>query len=143
MRIPTAWFPSYSVLLALLALAVSGCGSAQHAQIPGVSVDEKDFNITVPGTLRAGEATLTVHNHGPDRHELIVARVSETAPALRTDGLTVDEEALEKAEVGALEPGEPGSVRELSLKLAPGRYLFFCNMAGHFLGGMHHEVVVQ
>ena len=37
----------------------------------------------------------------------------------------------------------PGAVRTLHLKLAPGRYIFFCNMAGHYLGGMHHEVVVQ
>jgi uncharacterized cupredoxin-like copper-binding protein len=34
-------------------------------------------------------------------------------------------------------------VRTLRLKLTPGRYVFFCNMAGHYLGGMRHEVVVQ
>ena len=27
--------------------------------------------------------------------------------------------------------------------IAPGRYLLFCNMAGHFRGGMHRELVVR
>jgi uncharacterized cupredoxin-like copper-binding protein len=50
---------------------------------------------------------------------------------------------LQNREVGELEPGAPGSVRTLRLHLAPGRYVFFCNMAGHFLGGMPADVVVQ
>jgi uncharacterized cupredoxin-like copper-binding protein len=50
---------------------------------------------------------------------------------------------VQKQEVGELEPGDPGAVRTLRLKLSPGRYVFFCNMAGHYLGGMRHEVVVQ
>ena len=60
----------------------------------------------------------------------------------RADGITIDEDALEAANVGALEPGAPGSVRELRLHLSPGRYEMFCNMAGHYFGGMHTELVV-
>jgi uncharacterized cupredoxin-like copper-binding protein len=109
-----------------------------------VSVAEKDFHISAPSTIRAGAVSFTVHNEGPERHEFIVARVGGTSSlALRPDGLTIDEEALQKQEVGELEPGEPGTVRTLHLTLAPGRYVFFCNMAGHYLGGMRHEVVVQ
>ena len=61
---------------------------------------------------------------------------------LRTDGVTVDEDALQPATVGALEPGLPGSVRMLRLDLTPGHYEIFCNMAGHYLGGMHTELTV-
>ena len=43
----------------------------------------------------------------------------------------------------ALEPGQPGSVRELALHLRPGRYVLLCNMSGHYLGGMHTELVVS
>jgi uncharacterized cupredoxin-like copper-binding protein len=106
-------------------------------------VFEKDFRISAPTTVSAGEVTFTVHNEGPERHEFIVAHVSSAGLPLRADGLTIDEETLQKQEVGELEPGEPGAVRTLQLKLAPGRYVFVCNMAGHYLGGMHHEVVVQ
>ena len=56
--------------------------------------------------------------------------------------MTVDEEAVEKREAGALEPGAPGGQRELALNLAPGRYVFICNMEGHYMSGMHHDLVV-
>ncbi len=106
-------------------------------------MSERDFHIAAPVTLHAGEVQFTVDNEGPERHEFIVAHVGGSALPLRADGLTIDEEALQKDEVGELEPGEPGAVRTLRLKLTPGRYVFFCNMAGHYLGGMRHEVVVQ
>jgi uncharacterized cupredoxin-like copper-binding protein len=62
---------------------------------------------------------------------------------LRRDGLTVDEAALEHRMVGVLEAGEPGADRRLVLRLRPGRYEFFCNMSGHYLGGMHRTVEVR
>jgi uncharacterized cupredoxin-like copper-binding protein len=108
-----------------------------------VAVTERDFHISAPATIKAGEVAFTVRNEGPERHEFIVARVGRSTLPLRADGLTLDEEALQKQEVGELEPGDPGAVRTLHLTLSPGRYVFFCNMAGHFLGGMRHEVVVQ
>jgi uncharacterized cupredoxin-like copper-binding protein len=142
--------PRWRRLASILALALlpalgAGCGSARHSSAGGerAEVTEKDFHISAPTKLTAGEVAFTVRNDGPERHEFIVARVTGSAPPLRADGLTIDEEQLEKQEVGELEPGEPGAVRTLRLKLTPGRYIFFCNMAGHFLGGMHHEVVVE
>jgi uncharacterized cupredoxin-like copper-binding protein len=87
---------------------------------------------------------LTVRNGGPDAHELIVARVGGGAPLpLRRDGLTVDEERIQAATVGKLEPGAPKSVREVTVHLTPGRYVLFCNMYGHYRGGMHSELVVN
>ena len=84
-----------------------------------------------------------VHNKGPEAHELLVVRATSSHLPLRPDGLTVDEETLKRAIVGVLEPGSPGSVRQLLLHLRPGRYIVFCNMSGHFLAGMHRELVVQ
>ena len=57
--------------------------------------------------------------------------------------MTVNEEALKSSIVGTLEPGAPGSVRELRVELKPGRYVLLCNMSGHFMGGMHTVVVAQ
>jgi uncharacterized cupredoxin-like copper-binding protein len=141
---PRTLFCTISTLV-LLASAAGGCGSARRAAAGGtpVSVSERDFHISAPSRLHAGEVAFTVRNEGPDRHEFIVASVAAASVPLRTDGLTVDEETLQKREVGELEPGEPGALRTLRLNLAPGRYVFFCNMAGHYLGGMHHEVVVE
>jgi uncharacterized cupredoxin-like copper-binding protein len=45
--------------------------------------------------------------------------------------------------VRKLEAGKPGSLRTLSVRLGPGRYVLFCNMSGHYLGGMDHDLVVR
>jgi uncharacterized cupredoxin-like copper-binding protein len=85
---------------------------------------------------------LKVGNRGPDHHELIVVRIGHSPLRFRTDGLTVDEDAVRHQTVGRLEPGGAGSTRGLRLRLAPGRYELFCNMSGHYLGGMHRTLVV-
>lgn len=109
-------------------------------------VTERDFHIAASARhIRAGAVDLSVRNQGPDDHELIVVREHPgTTLPLRRDGVTLSEERLKPAMVGtALEPGAPGSVRRLRLNLTPGRYVLFCNMAGHYLGGMHTELLVS
>jgi uncharacterized cupredoxin-like copper-binding protein len=135
-----------AVAVAIAALCVvSGCSSS-HSSAPAgtvVHVTERDFHIAAsPTRLPAGDVVISVKNDGPDHHELIVVRTGNDALPLRTDGVTIDEDALEKSEAGALEPGAPGSLRELHLHLDRGTYDLFCNMSGHFFGGMHTRLVV-
>lgn len=111
-------------------------------------VTERDFHIAASARhIRAGAVDLSVRNQGPDDHELIVVREHPGTPLplpLRRDGVTLSEERLKPATVGSgLGPGAPGSVRRLRLNLTPGRYVLFCNMAGHYLGGMHTELWVS
>ena len=61
---------------------------------------------------------------------------------IRADGITVDEEAIEPLIAGAWEDAKPGTRDRLRLHLEPGRYVLFCNMAGHYLGGMHEALEV-
>jgi uncharacterized cupredoxin-like copper-binding protein len=132
--------------LATTLLVVSACASGGHATGPKatvVRISERDFKITAQRhMLHAGEADLTVANTGPDAHELIVVKEIDSRLPMRSDGLTVSEEAVERNTAGALEPGEPGVVRHLDVRLAPGRYVLFCNMSGHYMGGMHTELEV-
>ena len=130
---------------ALVPMGLSGCGStrASAASEHAVAVAERDFHITAPAVLGSGTVTLRVHNEGPDQHELIVVPGTVASLPVRTDGMTVNEEAVETSEPGSLDPGEPGSKRDLTVQLKPGHYVFFCNMAGHFMAGMHTEVVVR
>jgi uncharacterized cupredoxin-like copper-binding protein len=107
-----------------------------------VRVTERDFQISAaPTRVAAGDVLLAVRNHGPDTHELILVRSRSRLP-LRLDGLTVDERALEPLTVGTVDGVRPGSVRRVRLHLQRGRYELFCNMAGHFMAGMHTELVV-
>jgi uncharacterized cupredoxin-like copper-binding protein len=96
-----------------------------------------------PTRLARGDAVLSVRNRGPVHHELIVVRTSDPALPFRADGVTVDEDKVESETVGVLEPGAAGTVRQLRVRLEPGRYELFCNMAGHYLGGMHAELTVS
>jgi uncharacterized cupredoxin-like copper-binding protein len=135
--------------VALLVVAAStlagACGSTRQATPAGelVAVSEADFKISATHALTAGEVVFRVHNRGPDQHEFIIARSQSGALPVRSDGVTIDEESLEKAEVGSLEPGAPGAIRDLKVHLAPGRYVLFCNMSGHYMGGMHGTLVVR
>ena len=126
----------------LLALAGCGGGTSSSAGVREVKIGERDFHITAPRHLAPGRVRFEVANHGPDLHELIVVRDPSGTLPLRTDGLTVNEESLAPVELGSLEPGAPGSVRDLTVTLRPGRYEIFCNMAGHYMGGMHVVLVV-
>ena len=144
------WALPCAALLCLVALALTGCGVAvagrASAQTAGrvVKVTEHDFKISAPAQLGTGRVTLRVHNAGPDIHELLVARVGGGAPLpLRLDGLTVDEDRIQAATLGNLEPGAPGVTRDLTVDLTPGRYVLFCNMYGHYRGGMHMQLVVN
>jgi uncharacterized cupredoxin-like copper-binding protein len=129
-------------VVALLAGCASGT-SHKAANAPSVRVLERDFRISVkPARVHAGTVHLVLHNKGPDTHELLIVRSPSADLPLRTDGLTIDEAALDKATVGVIEGKGPGSTEEMTLHLKPGRYELFCNMAGHYLGGMRAQLVV-
>jgi hypothetical protein len=128
-----------SALLVLGAMFLFGCGSGSVSAgraSAQAGIRLRDFKITAPRTLPSGRVDLEADNAGPDDHELIVVRASGTLPR-RSDGLTVDEEALDPETVGALEPGIGD--RHLTIDLKPGRYEMFCNMQGHYLAGMHRS----
>jgi uncharacterized cupredoxin-like copper-binding protein len=145
-RLPSAARPVVCLCACVLAAVLfSACSSRSSAQRGGsvVRVTERDFRIKVsPARVRAGDVRLVLRNKGPDTHELVVVRAGGDRLPLRSDGLTVDEERLDSATVGVAEGEPPGSVHVLRLHLRPGRYELFCNMAGHYLGGMRVKLVV-
>jgi hypothetical protein len=139
---------AYSLLglaIGSIALFASACGTRGAASARGgtvVRVVERDFRIVLTRRrVPAGGVRLLIRNRGPDTHELILARTRSSRLRLRSDGLTVDEELLERGFLKELDV-PPGSVRELRLHLRRGHYELFCNMFGHYLGGMRAELEV-
>jgi uncharacterized cupredoxin-like copper-binding protein len=132
--------------LSVFTLALAGCSSGSShsaSRAQAVQVKERDFHIAVkPARVHAGAVRLVVHNKGPDTHELLIVRSSDGDLPLRTDGLTINEEAVDRSTVEVMEGKEPGTTEHLLLHLKPGRYELFCNMAGHYLGGMRAYLVV-
>jgi uncharacterized cupredoxin-like copper-binding protein len=141
-----AAFSFTAVAISLIALlsgaACSTAGPRAESGSTVVRVTERDFRIMLARRrVPAGDVRLLIRNRGPDTHEVILARVRSSRLPLRSDGLTVDEDALEGNLVQALDV-PPGSVHELRLHLRRGRYELFCNMFGHYLGGMRAQLVV-
>ena len=132
----------------LAAIFVGGAALAVHARAlparsPQLRITERDFHISAPKHIASGNVTVTVTNKGPDDHELIIVRATTARLPLRTDGLTANEEKLTPIIALSLEPATPGSVRTAHVQLRPGRYVLFCNMAGHFMAGMRTTLVVR
>jgi hypothetical protein len=125
-----------SAAAALLMLAA--CSHAPAATGAPVNVVLHDFRIDSATAVSSNaDVVFHVHNLAPATHEFVVVR-TDLAPdrlPIGSDGLSVDEEKLQK--VGEI--GEVGTetTQTLALHLSPGRYVFFCNLDGHYLGGMH------
>ena len=134
--------------LVLVASLLSACGgtASSRPQATKVGVDEKNFQIDLPTTLRPGRTTFVINGVGPSMHEFNVAR-TELDPKdlpLADDG-TVDDQNphdnfLHLAEAEGIDIG----VRKtLSVDLTPGTYVVYCNMDGHYQSGMATRVTVS
>ena len=62
---------------------------------------------------------------------------------LQGDGLTVNEEAPGIDLLDEVEGLDIDDRQTLALDLAPGNYVFYCNLEGHYLGGMHAAFTVR
>jgi uncharacterized cupredoxin-like copper-binding protein len=131
-------------LLAVAALTLfTACSPPSPSTGVPVNITLRDFRIT-SSTPRVGrgDVTLKVSNNAPSTHEFVVVRTTLPSGQLPigADGLSVDEDKLQPVEeISNLDAGTTGT---LSLHLAPGRYVFFCNLEGHYLGGMHGAIEV-
>jgi uncharacterized cupredoxin-like copper-binding protein len=144
------WIGATAILLALVSLVVPLAAARRREQPspPGtvVKVLLDDFHVhRDTGAVPAGMVRFQLVNNGPSTHELIVVR-TDRAPdklPLQRDGLTVDEEGPGVEPVDEAEGLDIADRRTLTLSLAPGHYVLFCNMEGHYLGGMHAAFTVR
>lgn len=94
-------------------------------------------------TVKAGKVTFEVTNDSKDIiHEMILSPVTagETDLPYIVDENRVDEEKADHlGEVSELDPGKGGA---LTVDLTPGTYIVYCNIPGHFVGGMWTELTV-
>jgi uncharacterized cupredoxin-like copper-binding protein len=95
-------------------------------------------------TVPAGEVTFAVSNDSKDMvHEMVLAPVKNEKKPLPyvKKAMKVDEDAAgHLGEVAELEPGANGA---LTLTLKPGKYILYCNIAGHYTLGMWTLLTVQ
>jgi uncharacterized cupredoxin-like copper-binding protein len=143
------WAWALVLVLAALALAVPLTMTRRQEPTPRgipVNVRLKDFEVRQDAAVvPAGTVSFRILNQGPTRHELIVVR-TDRAPEklpLQRDGLTVDEEAPGIELLDEVDGLDIDDRQTLDLRLAPGNYVLYCNLEGHYLGGMHASLAVR
>ncbi len=111
----------------------------------GGDMSKASMGITAePSSVSAGEVTFDVTNTSKDTvHEMIVAPLNsadEKLPYLQDVGRVDEEAAGHLGEVAELDPGASGA---LTVTLKPGAYILYCNIPGHYMGGMWTDITVK
>ena len=142
------WTWALALVLAALAVAVPLTVARRREPPPRgtpVNVLLEDFRVREDAAVvPPGTVSFRIRNQGPTSHEFILVR-TDRAPdklPLQSDGLTVDEEApgiklLDEADGLDIDDRET-----MVLDLAAGQYVMYCNLEGHYLGGMYAALTV-
>lgn len=155
-RIPRRLLVSGGLALAI-ATAVAVVGFHAHTHAHGdLRVIDAEGNVRALGTWRlgasaggeltavpSGELRFELTNADGVAHDFALLRVpdgmdgAEALPALRRE--------LERAgeAVGAVEAVAPGEAGGRTFHLPPGRYVLYCDIAGHYEGGMAYTLEVE
>ena len=124
----------------LLVASLIGCSEKDS----GFTVTERDFSVKPSSTsVKAGKLTITVKNRSKQEHELVVFRtdLAEDGLPLNADRDRVDEEGKGITHLDPEAEGvAPGKSKTITIDLPAGRYVFICNLAGHYGQGMHAVV---
>ncbi len=140
------WALALALMPAALAVLLTVARRHEPAQLgTPVNVQLEDFRVRpAAAVVPAGTVRFRILNQGPSTHELNVVRTARAPDKLplQRDGLTVNEDAPDLDHLDEAEGLDIGDRRTLVLRLAPGRYVLYCNMEGHYLGGMHASFTV-
>ena len=126
-------------------LFVSACSGAPPRPVGHpVGISLRDFAIdSSVQVVHDGNVDFHIYNGSPSTHEFVLARTDLPSGGLpiSPDGLRADEEKFDH--VGEISEVDTLTTQDLVLHLAPGRYVFYCNLEGHYLGGMHGVLEVS
>ena len=146
------------IVLASIVLGTAACASSSGAsEAPSspstaaesshdVSVSLKQWAVTPSGTPGSGSVTFTVTNGGTIPREFVVLKTDTSAADIplgkfegEPDRINEDTAGTNVGETGDM---QPGTTKTLTIDLAPGHYVFLCNLPGHYQSGMHVDVTV-
>jgi uncharacterized cupredoxin-like copper-binding protein len=118
-----------------LMMAAGGHGRFTSAQVAAgargtVHVQLGDYWADpAVSSVRAGEVTFIARNVGRVPHELMVERM----PIKFDAPMRPNEDAAQ----GMIDDMAPGQSGQMTMRLRPGSYMLFCNVAGHYAAGQH------
>ena len=129
--------------MALAILAAACANSAAEAPTGSQVVAElADYKITVNvPSVKAGAIKIGVRNLGAMEHSFQVLKTDLPPDKLPVDGASA--KAKEDGKVGEIARIPAGKSAAVTLDLAPGKYVFICNIASHYQLGMHAGFTVD
>jgi uncharacterized cupredoxin-like copper-binding protein len=93
-------------------------------------------------TAAAGKVKISAVNDGKLPHELVLAKTNADPSQLPTNpNGSVNEEKLNSP--GEIPDVAAGKTKRGTINLAPGRYVMFCNLPGHYAQGMYGTLTVK
>ena len=109
---------------------------------PVINVALKEWGIVPSATKTdAGSVTFNVSNEGTKEHEFVVLKTDTPAEQLAWAQGKVDEDTAGEA-VGEIAEFGAGKTLSKTFDLAPGHYVFICNVEGHYPSGMRADFTV-
>jgi Sulfocyanin (SoxE) domain len=143
------WAWALALALAAVAPAVPFTLARRDEPTPRgtpVNVLLEDFKVRRDAAVvPAGTVSFRILNQGPTTHEFIVVRTDRDPDKLplQGDGLTVNEDAPGIDLLDEAEGLDIDDRQTLVLDLMAGHYVMYCNLQGHYLGGMHAALTVR
>jgi uncharacterized cupredoxin-like copper-binding protein len=130
--------------LMALALLIAACANPAAeapagSQVVAELADSK-ITVNVP-SVKAGKIKIGVRNLGTMEHSFVVLKTDLAPDKLAVDGATA--KAKEDGKVGEIPSIPAGKSAAVTLDLTPGKYVFICNIAGHYQLGMHTGFTVD
>lgn len=133
-----------AVALLLLALLAGSCAQPAASAPPGSQVvaELADYKIIVNvASVKAGAVKIGVRNVATMEHSFQVLKTDLSPDKLPTDGVTA--KAKEDGKVGEIASIPAGKSAAVTIDLTPGKYVFICNVAGHYQLGMRTGFTVD
>ena len=110
----------------------------------GTAIYVSEWSVGLPTSMVAGQANFAITNIGTIQHELLVFKTDLPPSAVPVDpkgNIIEDGPGITVVSRGAkIDPGK-NQTRVADLT-QPGKYLFVCNIPGHFKAGMFRVVTV-
>lgn len=129
---------------------VPAAGPAPAEPAADVTIRLTDYTFTLSAPLTPGSHVIRVENHGPQTHELVLARF---APGKGLKDFAAWEQGGEKgpppaSALGGISPMDPGNHGSFTVNLEPGDYALLCfvpdakDRKAHLMHGMAMPVKV-
>lgn len=145
------WAPMSSAESLVKVTLIDKMSTADMSKSHGLGMGMKADMTMAPMAIKAnpkstsrGDVRFDVTNLASSLvHEVIVARIDDENQLLAYDDSRnkVDGESL--MTLGSVNEIDPNKTASLTLNLRPGKYLLYCNIAGHYMAGMWTVVEVK